>query len=69
MASGLFSGRSRLRHPVVGELSVDCQALTGIDDQEQAIVLLTAPRGSPDHEATKRLDAWADRQQLQPSHP
>ncbi|RVX44540.1 helix-turn-helix protein [Nonomuraea polychroma] len=63
------SGRSRLRHPVVGEFSVDWQALTSIDDQEHVIVLLTAPHGSPDHEAIKRLDAWAHRQRLRPSHP
>ncbi len=62
-------GRSRLRHPVVGEFSLDWQALTSIDDQEQAIVLLTAPYGSPDHDAIKRLDAWARRQQLRPNHP
>lgn len=63
------SGRSRLRHPVVGEFSLDWQALTGFEDQEQAIVLLTAPHGSPDHDAIKRLDAWARQQGLQPHHP
>ncbi|MFI7707150.1 helix-turn-helix transcriptional regulator [Nonomuraea sp. NPDC049480] len=63
------SGRSRLRHPVVGEFSLDWQALTSFEDQEQAIVLLTAPHGSPDHDAIKRLDAWARKQGLQPHHP
>lgn len=62
-------GRSRLRHPVVGEFNLDWQALASIHDLEQAIVLLTAPRGSPDHDAIKRLDAWAQQRQLRPSHP
>ncbi|MGN9843594.1 helix-turn-helix transcriptional regulator [Nonomuraea sp. H19] len=62
-------GHSRVRHPVVGEFSLDWQALTSIVDHEQAIVVLTAPLGSPDHETIRRLDGWARRQGLQPSHP
>ncbi|MGI5290450.1 helix-turn-helix domain-containing protein [Nonomuraea polychroma] len=62
-------GHSRVQHPIVGEFSLDWQALTSVDDQEQIIVLITAPPGGPDHAAIKRLNSWALRQGLQPSHP
>ncbi|MGI5292834.1 helix-turn-helix domain-containing protein [Nonomuraea polychroma] len=62
-------GHSRVQHPIVGEFSLDWQALTSVDDQEQIIVLITAPPGGPDHAAIKRLNSWALGQGLQPSHP
>ncbi|RJL35871.1 helix-turn-helix domain-containing protein [Bailinhaonella thermotolerans] len=62
-------GHTRLHHPAAGTFDVDWQALTSIDEQEQAIVLITAPAGGPDHAAIRRLSEWADRQNLSPSHP
>ncbi|WP_344581508.1 helix-turn-helix transcriptional regulator [Nonomuraea roseoviolacea] len=54
------SGSSRLDHPVAGRFSVDWQVLTCADDGEQAIVLMSAPAGGPDHAAIRGLDAWAE---------
>ncbi|WP_063765302.1 helix-turn-helix transcriptional regulator [Nonomuraea candida] len=62
-------GHSTVRHPVTGPLSVDWQVLTSVDDHEQAIVLITAPPGGSDHAALRRLDAWAAKRSLRPSHP
>ncbi|MEV5892564.1 helix-turn-helix domain-containing protein [Nonomuraea fuscirosea] len=62
-------GHSAVRHPAVGRFSLDWQVLTSVDDQEQAIVLMTTPPGGPDHAAIQRLDLWAADQDLQPSHP
>ncbi|MDF2705457.1 MAG: hypothetical protein K0R62_1109 [Nonomuraea muscovyensis] len=58
------SGSSRLDHPVAGRFSVDWQVLTGVEDQTQAVVLMSAPAGTPDHAAIRKLDVWADRQGL-----
>ncbi|MDR8408421.1 helix-turn-helix transcriptional regulator [Nonomuraea sp. 3-1Str] len=58
------SGSSRLDHPVAGRFSVDWQVLTCVDDGAQAIVLMSAPAGGPDHAAIRTLDAWAERQGL-----
>jgi hypothetical protein len=38
------------RHPVVGEVTVDCDALT-LPDRDQQLVLYTAPPGSPSAQA------------------
>ncbi|MCT2583551.1 helix-turn-helix transcriptional regulator [Actinophytocola gossypii] len=43
------------RHPVVGELTVDCDQLT-LTDRDQHLVLYSAPTGSPDTEALALLD-------------
>ncbi|HEX4812345.1 MAG TPA: helix-turn-helix transcriptional regulator [Nonomuraea sp.] len=51
--------QSRLNHPVAGRFSVDCQALNCVDDNGHVVVVLSAPAGSPAHDAIRRLDAWA----------
>ena len=38
------------RHPVVGEVTVDCDSLA-LTDRDQHLVLYSAPLGSPDAEA------------------
>jgi hypothetical protein len=43
------------RHPVVGEVAVDCDALT-LTDCDQRLVLYTAPPGSPGAEALALLN-------------
>ena len=43
------------RHPVVGEITVDCDSLT-LTDRDQNLVLYTAPRGSPAAEALALLN-------------
>jgi transcriptional regulator with XRE-family HTH domain len=42
------------RHPVVGEVTVDCDSLA-LTDRDQHLVLYTAPRGSRDAEALALL--------------
>lgn len=48
------SAHKRLRHPVVGWLDLDCEALHD-PDRDQWVVLYTAPPGSPSHEALRLL--------------
>jgi transcriptional regulator with XRE-family HTH domain len=43
------------RHPVVGEITVDCDALT-LTDRDQHVVLYSAPPGSPGAEALALLN-------------
>jgi hypothetical protein len=43
------------RHPIVGEVTVDCDALD-LTDRDQHLVLYSAPPGSPDAEALAFLD-------------
>ncbi|SDP72252.1 Helix-turn-helix domain-containing protein [Streptomyces sp. cf386] len=43
------------RHPVVGEITVDCDRLT-LTDRDQHLVLYSAPPGSPGAEALALLD-------------
>ncbi|MFI6338805.1 helix-turn-helix transcriptional regulator [Streptomyces sp. NPDC050535] len=42
------------RHPVVGEITVDCDSLT-LTDRDQHLVLYSAPQGSPSAEALALL--------------
>ena len=48
------SARKRLRHPVVGWLDLDCEALHD-PDRDQWVVLYTAPPGTPSQEALRLL--------------
>jgi transcriptional regulator with XRE-family HTH domain len=48
------STRKRLRHPLVGWLDLDCEALHD-PHQDQWIVLYTAAAGTPSHEALRLL--------------
>jgi hypothetical protein len=43
------------RHPVVGEITVDCDSLT-LTDRDQNLVLYTAPSGSRSAEALALLN-------------
>ncbi|MFF4192666.1 helix-turn-helix transcriptional regulator [Nonomuraea sp. NPDC001831] len=43
------------RHPVVGEITVDCDSLA-LTDRDQHLILYSAPPGSPDAEALALLD-------------
>ena len=43
------------RHPVVGEITVDCDSLT-LTDRDQRLVLYTAPPGSPGADALALLN-------------
>jgi transcriptional regulator with XRE-family HTH domain len=52
-------GRYRYRHPVVGELELDYEALRLPDDPDQALVANTVPEGSPSETALRLLTAWS----------
>ena len=48
------SAHKRLRHPAVGWLDLDCEALHD-PDRDQWVVLYTAPPGTPSHDALRLL--------------
>lgn len=52
------SGLKKLRHPVVGELTLEWQSLTSGDDPDQQLVTWTAIPGTPDADALRILAAW-----------
>lgn len=53
-------GTKVLRHPVVGELTLDWDTLAPTTDAEQQLVVWTAEPGSPSHDALRILASWAD---------
>jgi transcriptional regulator with XRE-family HTH domain len=52
-------GTKKLRHPIVGELTLDWDTLTCATDPEQSIIVWTAAPGSPSHDALRLLASWA----------
>jgi transcriptional regulator with XRE-family HTH domain len=52
-------GTKKLRHPIVGELTLDWGTLTCATDPEQSIIVWTAAPGSPSHDALRLLASWA----------
>ncbi|MFI6644928.1 helix-turn-helix domain-containing protein [Streptomyces sp. NPDC050504] len=53
-------GTKVLRHPVVGELTLDWDTLAPTVDAEQQLVLWTAEPGTPSHDALRILASWTD---------
>ncbi|MGW4506829.1 helix-turn-helix domain-containing protein [Streptomyces sp. NPDC004436] len=53
-------GTKVLRHPVVGELTLDWDTLAPTVDADQHLVVWTAEPGSPSHDALRILASWAD---------
>jgi transcriptional regulator with XRE-family HTH domain len=51
-------GVKRMRHPVVGDLTLDYEALTVNDDPEQILGLHTADPDSPSGQALRLLASW-----------
>ncbi|MCR6484981.1 helix-turn-helix transcriptional regulator [Amycolatopsis sp. OK19-0408] len=51
-------GVKRYRHPVVGELTLDCDVWDSPDGSGQRLMVLTAEPGSPAHEALRILASW-----------
>lgn len=56
--SGAGYGVKRYRHPVVGELTLDCDVWDSPDGSGQRLMVLTAEPGSPAHEALRILASW-----------
>ncbi len=52
-------GVKKLRHPVVGELTLDWDTLTCGTDPEQHIIVWTAAPGSPSHDGLRLLASWS----------
>ncbi|WP_018549527.1 helix-turn-helix domain-containing protein [Streptomyces sp. LaPpAH-108] len=51
-------GTKVLRHPVIGDLSLDWNTLTCVTDPDQQLVTYTAPPGTPSHDALRILASW-----------
>ncbi|MGW2080455.1 helix-turn-helix domain-containing protein [Streptomyces sp. NPDC001939] len=51
-------GVKRLRHPLVGELSLSYESMNLPDDEEQHLVVYHAEPGSPSAEALRLLASW-----------
>ncbi|MCM1950473.1 helix-turn-helix transcriptional regulator [Streptomyces sp. G2] len=51
-------GTKVMRHPVVGELTLDWDTLAPTVDADQQLVVWTAEPGSPSHDALRILASW-----------
>ncbi|GHB86011.1 transcriptional regulator [Streptomyces umbrinus] len=56
--TGLRMGTKRLRHPIVGELSLDWDSLTYAAAPAQKLVIATAAPGTPSHDGLLFLASW-----------
>lgn len=61
------SGSKRLRHPVVGELTVDYETLPLPGDADQTLYVYTTPAGSPSRHAMDILASWSLTGESRPS--
>ncbi|WP_372346713.1 helix-turn-helix domain-containing protein [Streptomyces sp. KL116D] len=59
-------GTKHYRHPLVGDLTLDCDTWSGADDSGQRLMVLTAEPGSPSHDALRILTAWTADQAADP---
>ncbi|WP_329343730.1 helix-turn-helix transcriptional regulator [Streptomyces sp. NBC_00663] len=57
-------GRKTLIHPVMGEVTLDCDTLTASTDPDQYLTVWTAAPGSPAHDRLRILASWAADQNL-----
>ncbi|GAA0314245.1 helix-turn-helix domain-containing protein [Streptomyces turgidiscabies] len=57
-------GTKTLIHPVVGEITLDCDTLTATTDPDQHMTVWTAAPGSPAHDRLRILASWAADQNL-----
>ncbi|WP_330301910.1 MULTISPECIES: helix-turn-helix transcriptional regulator [unclassified Streptomyces] len=56
--AGLRVGAKKLRHPVVGDLTLDWDSLTCSADPTQQLVILTAEPGTRSHDGLRFLASW-----------
>ncbi|OZD13038.1 XRE family transcriptional regulator [Rhodococcus sp. 06-156-3C] len=61
------SGRKRLRHPVVGQLDLDFEAMELPSEPGLQLNIYTAAAGTPTADAIKMLASWAASQEILPS--
>ncbi|MFE2834209.1 MmyB family transcriptional regulator [Streptomyces mirabilis] len=62
-------GTQRLRHPVVGELTLSYETLALPADPDQTICLYTAERGSASAETLRLLASWSTPRGAEASSP
>ncbi|MFD3549653.1 helix-turn-helix domain-containing protein [Streptomyces sp. NPDC058655] len=67
VAADKTHGVKRLRHPLVGEVSLAFETLRLPDDAEQALVVFHAAPGSPSRDALSLLSSWSS--PSAPPHP
>ncbi|WP_460306412.1 helix-turn-helix domain-containing protein [Actinocorallia aurea] len=51
-------GTKHYRHPLVGDLTLDCDTWGGNDGSGQRLMILTAEAGSSSHDALRILTSW-----------
>ncbi|WP_331729311.1 helix-turn-helix domain-containing protein (plasmid) [Streptomyces sp. NBC_00028] len=51
-------GTKEYRHPLVGDLTLDCDTWAASDGSGQRLMVLTAESGSPSHDALRILTSW-----------
>ncbi|MEV0361481.1 helix-turn-helix transcriptional regulator [Nocardia fusca] len=61
------SGRKRLRHPIVGQLDLDFEAMELPSEPGLHLNIYTAPAGTPTADALKLLASWAAGQEELPT--
>jgi transcriptional regulator with XRE-family HTH domain len=57
--TGTHYGTKHYRHPVVGDLTLDCDTWNSPDGSGQRLMLLTAEPGTPSHQGLRILASWA----------
>ncbi|MFF9623869.1 helix-turn-helix domain-containing protein [Streptomyces griseosporeus] len=55
-------GTKQYRHPVVGDLTLDCDTWASPDGSGQRLLVLTAEPGSSSHDALRILTSWTAQQ-------
>ena len=56
--NGASYGTKRYRHPLVGELTLDCDIWSSPDDSGQQFMVLTAEERTPSRDALRILASW-----------
>jgi transcriptional regulator with XRE-family HTH domain len=57
--TGQSHGTKHYRHPIVGDLTLDCDTWNVPDANGQQLMVLTAEPGTPSHEGLRILASWA----------
>jgi hypothetical protein len=56
--TGAGYGTKHYRHPLVGDLTLDCDTWDSPDGSGQRLMVLTAEPGTPSHERLRILASW-----------
>ncbi|MEV5146165.1 helix-turn-helix transcriptional regulator [Streptomyces sp. NPDC052727] len=57
-ATSASNGTKHYRHPVVGDLTLDCDMWASPDGSNQRLMVLTAEPGTPSHASLRILASW-----------